>query len=693
MNLSNYPLIKILFPYIIGIIWGYYGSFSLEFCRILMTIIGIILLFSMVFIRFRHYKWQSLKTFLIIVGFLFAGMAATILRISPHRSESQKHVLSHETCWTARIINFPVEREKSMKTVVEILQSASGQPLREKMLLYVQKDSSAQKLRYGDLLFVSFMPDEISPPKNPDAFDNQKYMSRKSIFYTGYVRNGHWEKIGRKVPNLFREVSRRMQQRLSQTFVLTGMSGREYDIIRAILLGDDDTMEPDLKASYAAAGVSHILCVSGMHVGIIFMIIDFILKPLDLFRSTRIVKTVLLVCIIWLYAGITGLSPSVTRSATMFTFVSAGTLMRRSTNVIHSLLASLFILLTINPLLLFEVGFQLSYGAVFGIVWFQPLIAGLLSCRTKIGNYFWELLSVSVAAQIGTFPISIYYFGQFPNYFILANLSVITLSFIVMITGILLLAVSWVPGLAGWGAWLLTREIRLMNGIIGGIEGLPGALTTGIDFSVPQVLFLYICIISIYLLFQFRRRWIFWVAYGSFALFSFCFGIRKTVLMRQEEVTVYAIRGVSALDFCHRQQAILFSDSIHSEEDSLYDYSIRNHARKQHAVRRFVPVDTTAFDAPFLCKRGPFIRYGDKTFYLLKRKERLHQTALKAAVDVLILQHNPAQKPEEVAAILTFRKVIADETNSNFYKERWRKWCAENGVTFVAAQNRHINKK
>ncbi len=693
MNLSNYPLAKILFPYIFGILWAYYFHISWLVCKILTGFIAFILLFSLVFFRFRHYKWQGLKTVLLVTGFVLAGMTVTVFRLSPHRSEDQAAALAQESYWMARVIDIPVEREKSMKTLVEIQHSAFGRAMREQVLLYVQKDSAAQKLRYGDILFVAFSPEEIAPPKNPDAFDYQKYMKRKGISYSGYAGAGHWKVVGRDVPNVFREIARILQQRLSRTFARSGMSGQEYDIIRAILLGDDDTMEPDLKASYAAAGVSHILCVSGMHVGIIFMIIDFILKPLDLFRSTRIVKTVLLVCIIWLYAGITGLSPSVTRSATMFTFVSAGTLMRRSTNVIHSLLASLFILLTINPLLLFEVGFQLSYGAVFGIVWFQPLIAGLLSCRTKIGNYFWELLSVSVAAQIGTFPISIYYFGQFPNYFILANLSVITLSFIVMITGILLLAVSWVPGLAGWGAWLLTREIRLMNGIIGGIEGLPGALTTGIDFSVPQVLFLYICIISIYLLFQFRRRWIFWVVYGSFALFSFCFGIRKTVLMRQEEVTVYAIRGVCALDFCHRQQAVLFSDSIRDEKSPHYKHSIQNHAVKQHASRQFVPVDTSNFDAPFLCKRDPFIRYRDETFYLLKRKERLYPTPLKAVVDVLILQHNPVQKPEEVAAILTFRKVIADETNSNYYKERWRKWCAENGVTFVAAQNRHINKK
>ena len=626
----------------------------------------------MVFIRFRHYKWQGLKTFLIIIGFLFAGMAATILRISPHHSESQKQALAHETCWTARIIDFPVEREKSMKTVVEILQSASGQPLREKMLLYVQKDSSAQKLHYGDLLYVSFRPEEISPPRNPDAFDNQRYMSRKGIFYAGYVGNGHWENIGREVPNLFREMSRKMQQRLSQTFVLTGMSGREYDIIRAILLGDDDTMEPALKAS----------CVSGMHVGIIFMIIDFILKPLDLFRGTRILKVLLLLAIIWLYAGITGLSPSVTRSATMFTFVSVGSLMRRNTNVFHSLLASLFILLVINPLYLFEVGFQLSYSAVFSIVWFQPVIAGLYTCKTRIGRYFWELLSVSVAAQIGTFPISIYYFGQFPNYFILSNLSVITLSFIVMITGILLLSVSWVTVLAKWGAWLLTKEIRLMNGIISFIEKLPGSVTTDIDYSIPQVIFLYICILLVLITLKYHHRITGWLAYASFALFSFCFGIRKMELLRQDDVTVYAIRNVSTIDFCYRQQAILFSDSIHSKEDSQYGYSIQNHARKQHAVRRFVPVDTAAFDAPFLCKRGPFIQYGDKTFYLLKRKERLYQTTLKAAADVLILQHNPVQKPEEVADILTFKKVMADETVGKYYKERWQKWCKERGVEF-----------
>ena len=166
---------------------------------------------------------------------------------------------------------------------------------------------------------------------------------------------------------------------------------------------------------------------------------------------------------VWLYAHITGLAPSVTRSATMFTFVAVGQLLQRNTNVFHSLFASAFILLVVNPLLIFEVGFQLSYLAVAGIVLFQPKLAAVYRCRTRIGRYFWELLTVSVAAQLGTSPVSIYYFAQFPNYFMLSNLSVIALSFAVIITGVVLLPVSFIPLIPKYLTWILTMEIKAMN--------------------------------------------------------------------------------------------------------------------------------------------------------------------------------------------------------------------------------------
>ena len=682
MNYSKYPLVKILFPYVLGIISAYFGQFSANICRFCFLFPLLFFIISIVLLPLKRYKWRGLQFLILFLGFVFAGFFTTNFRLSSRLSQNQGYEMKENMDWVVRIVDFPMERGKSMKTKVEILQTASGMKMQGHVLLYVQKSKESLNLKYGDVLLVHTKMEHILPSKKPDAFDNQKYMRRKGIFYTAYVQSAGWQKIENRKPNVLKAFSRNVQCRMSNNFAESGMPGQEYDIIRAILLGDDDTMEPELKAAYAAAGVSHILCVSGMHVGIIFMIMDFLLKPLDLFRSTRLVKSISLLLVIWLYAHITGLSPSVTRSATMFTFVTMGSLLQRNTNVFHSLLSSLFILLVINPLLLFEVGFQLSYLAVFGIVLFQPIIAGIYEPKTKIVRYFWELLSVSIAAQLGTFPISVYYFGQFPNYFILSNLSVISLSFIVMISGVALLAVSWIPILTKWVSFVLTWEIRIMNRIIMSIESLPGSVTQNIDYSIIQVVFLYGCIICAFIAIQRHSRKIAWFSYLCFALFSGCFLIRKMNIVKQEEMTVYAIRKVSALDFCFHQQAVLFSDSIRSPENSNYQFSIKNHARRQHAVRQFVPIDTLQYDSPFLCKRGDFIQFQDKTVYLLKRKKRLFPLPEPMNIDILILQYNPVQTPEEVAKSLRFRSVMADETNTPFYMERWRTWCQKNGIDF-----------
>lgn len=684
MNLSNYPVVKILIPYVIGILCVYFCPFFQGNCH-LWTITTLILwTICLVLWQITFYKWQWIKDGILLFSFVFAGIVVTNFHYYPLPTEGEQKLVQDRSNWKCHIIDFPVPKEKSIKIVVENLEDnpdISKNHL-EKIILYVQKTSTAEDLQYGDILFVNVQLSALEPPNNPDAFNNQKYMRRKGIFYTGYVSENSWKKVGHKTPNWLKENSKKMQQRLSGIFATSGMSGQEYDIIKAILLGDDDTMEPELKAAYAAAGVSHILCVSGMHVGIIFMIIDFLLKPLDLTRSTRTIKAILLLLTIWLYANITGLSPSVTRSATMFTFVTLGSLIQRNTNIFHSLLASLFILLSINPLLLFEVGFQLSYLAVFGIVLFQPIIANIYHCKTKIGNYFWELMSVSIAAQISTFPISIYYFGQFPNYFILSNLSVIALSFIVMITGVILLGISFIPILTRWVSFLLTWEIRIMNHIITFIEELPGAVTKDIDYSNIQVLLLYLVITLLYLTIKRKKKRLGWACYAIFALFSTTFAIRKTELIQQNEVLCYSIRKEQAICFCQQQQAIYFADSIRNEKDKSYQYSIQNHARKQHAQKYFVSIDTARFDAPNIKKRGNFILSNGKTYYLLKGREKLFACNNPPEIDILILGHNPTQKPEQVWQSIHFKKVLADGSNTTYYIQRWRSYCEQNHIDF-----------
>ena len=684
MNLSKYPLLKILLPYMVGILVACFCNFSGKIIPFLFIVIVVLWLIMLLMLRLKRYKWQWLKTVTMALAFTFAGICATTLRLSPCIPPEQRAAAQENHGFLVRVTDFPVPRANSDKVVVELLQAAAGTPLKEKALLYVQKDSAAAPLHYGDVLAISTTLSEFAPPSNPDAFDMRRYMQRKGIFLTGYVSRGHWQILDNVCPNAMKAFSHALQQRLAACYADVGMTGRELDIVRAILLGDDDTMEPELRTAYASAGVSHILCVSGMHVGIIFMILNFLFKPMDLFPSTRVAKALLLMLSIWLYASITGLSPSVTRSATMFTFVTVGGILHRNTNIFHSLMASLFILLALKPLLLLEVGFQLSYLAVFGIVLIQPRIAGLYTCKTKVGNYFWELLSVAVAAQIATFPISAHYFGTFPNYFMLSNLTVIALSFAVMVTGVGLLTVSFVPYVSNGIAFLLTWEIRIMNGIVSFVEGLPGAVTRDIDLSGGQVLLLYALIAMIYCAICYRKHIYGWIALATLTLLSGTFALRRVAIERRVEMVAYNIRKVSALEFCYGGECLLFSDSIRDAGSSHYTYSIQNHASKLHAHWTFVPIDTLCYDTPFLVKRGPFIQFGDKCYYLLKRKERVLPIEYRPRVDMLLLQHNPTMPPEEVASALDFAAVTADETNTPFYKERWRTYCEARGIPFEA---------
>ena len=681
MKIENYPVVKLLFPYILGIVIAYYSDFGASVRHIMLLLTGVSFLTAILLTFAKAYRWRILKTIVLVAAFVLTGIILTDTRLHP---ALPTELMENNPDWVVRVAEEPSLRKKSVKVLADILQGNDKQKVNAKILLYLKPSAEASELHYGDFLLVHTKLSRIPPPYNPDAFDNRRYMQRRGIFYSGFVNENAWERIGNKPGNKVKLLAQKARNRLTDIYISAGMNGEELDILKAILLGDDDTLDPELKASYSSAGVSHILCVSGMHVGVIFMIINFLLKPLEFFRRSKIVKTILVLLVIWLYAHITGLAPSVTRSATMFTFVAIGQLLRRNTNVFHSLFASMFILLIIHPLLLFEVGFQLSYLAVAGIVLFQPKIAELYHCRTRIGSYFWGLVTVSVAAQLGTSPISIYYFAKFPNYFLLSNLCVIALSFTVIITGISLLPLSFFPLITKYASWLLTKEISIMNCIIRFIEHLPHAVTENIDYHIIQVIILYGFIGCVCLLLYRKGRKMFWGASILCTLFFVSFAVRKLQLVGETEFLAYHIQKSSAIGFQTHGHMVLFSDSIRNEEDELYHYNISNHARKHHLKVKIIPLDTCVFDTPFLCKRGNFIRFYDNNYFILTNNQKImaEKECDHPSVDCLFLRKNPRMPPDEMMAALPFKEVVADGSNSAYYVEKWKDFCGENSIPF-----------
>lgn len=675
MNFQNYPVLRLLIPYLIGIICAYFGRISSANYHYLLYLSIFIILIISIIRRISNFQLNFLSDCGIFCAMLILGLFATIDKMNPHFTPSQRDFIKSGNIFRVCVDGQPVEKEKSVKLIVTIIPEKSKVAFREKATLYVSKTDKSRKIENGDELLVRVNLSPVAPPKNPDEFDNQRFLQRKGIYFTGYVPANGWQMLCHHRINFIYYYAHKLQCKFSDIFSQNGLSGDEYSIITAILLGNDDTMDPSLKAHYSAAGVSHILCVSGMHVGIIYMIISFLLKPLDRGRTLQYLKAVLLLLVIWFYANITGLAPSVKRAATMFTFVTIGGILRRPVNVFHSLFASLFILLIINPLLIFEIGFEMSYLAVFGIVVIQPRIVKLYVPKTKVGQYFWELMAVSLAAQLATAPLSIYYFGQFPNYFLLSNLSVMALSFVIVITGVVLLSISWLPTISKVIGWILTYEIRLLNGIVMGIDSLPGAVTQNISLHFGQAILLYMMIITLFLWIHKKRKFFRYAFLCSLLFFGLSTDYYKYQSINNQSITFYSMDKMTAISCRQGRHSVLFMDSLARNSPYGYSFHIQNHERLTQCKSTKILIDTLDFQSDGIKKQDNFLFSQGHSFFFLRGGEYWYPVGERPKVEYLCLQNSPRIPMAKLLQIIDFEKVVIDESNTFYWAQRWQDSC------------------
>jgi competence protein ComEC len=408
---------------------------------------------------------------------------------------------------------------------------------------------------------------------------------------------------------------------------------------------------------------------------------NYLLFPLNFSKRSQMVKSIILLLIVWSYANITGLAPSVMRAGTMFTFVLLGNFLRRNTNVFHSLFASLFLLLTINPLLVFEMGFQFSYLAVFGIVLLQKPIYNLYKPKTKIVRYFWDLCSVSIAAQLSTAPIAIFYFGQFPNYFLIGNLVVIFLSFWVVITGVTIMALSFLPYISQLVGYLLIYQIKIMNYTAKTIEALPYSTTDQISISPLQLILLYVMIGFFFYAFTKKNTKSFLYGLASLLIITGLFVYDKTACKNQKNITIYTISKSVAINFNQHGKSILLSDSIHSKKDKQYQFSIKNHEREARINSEILNIQENYEDESFL-KKGSFIFFNGKTLYFLSGNDKLYASSEKIKIDYLYVSRNPKLKPEIVFQIFECDIVILDENNWLNFEREWVEHCQKHDIDY-----------
>jgi len=409
--------------------------------------------------------------------------------------------------------------------------------LKETILLFISDSTLNNRLIPGTQITFESKLFEITSLNNPGEFNYQQYLKNRGIRYQCYLRNGLLTDSHLKAN--IKTYALNVRSSLLEAFHRFGIKGDEFAVLAALTLGEKDFLTSGLKKSYAVSGAMHVLSVSGLHVGIIYMFLAYLLKPLKRNRKMRIISFSILFSFLWIYAFITGLSPSVLRSCAMFSFVLVGDNIGRKTNIYNTLASSAFFLLMINPGFLYDIGFQLSYLALLSIVYFQPKIKGLYQPKNKHIEKLWDLLAVAVAAQIGTFPLSVFYFHQFPVYFFLSNYVVIPLSGFLLYGTFLFYFVTWIPFVAKFFGFILSGCTRLLNFCIKFIEELPGSLISDLWISETSLIILIIAILVIVLYMENRKKMHFYITLIPIFLLMLNFSFEQIKTNRQNVAVFY----------------------------------------------------------------------------------------------------------------------------------------------------------
>lgn len=456
-----------------------------------------------------------------------------------------------------------------------VLQEISSKAPQTKVKCYIACDSLSGQLRRGDKLIVHTTPRHQNRG-NPYEFDYDGWLRGQGIAAVCYVRSGEWQKISHEPIKGLKAAAESCQRWIVSRFQLVDIEGEELGIVSALVAGDKFYLQPETRQRWSVAGASHVLAVSGLHVGIVYGSLEWLLTLFGLFpvlyhqKWRRWLNMIVLLTALWIYAFVTGLSPSVIRACVMFSLFAFSRALGRDSNTYNILFAAAFLTLLFSPQSLFNISFQLSYSAVLSIVFFHKQFGTLCHPRFFVLKWAWELLLVSVSAQIGTLPFTLYYFSQTANYFALTNFFIIPMAQLLLYTVILFLPLSFC--VAGkWIGWLLAKELWLTNEVLDAIGKLPGAsLQVSIPLPVAGMLVLFVLLSGAWLVYR-RWQWIVAMVLAG-VMIVFLQWNHLSQISGSEELTVFNSSPYNVIVIREGRELTIVTDSVSSAERLTENY-------------------------------------------------------------------------------------------------------------------------
>lgn len=666
MQFLNFTIIKLSIFLILGIIVGF--SIDLPTNLLFIFFASLFLIFCLSFLRARNKIFDDTFFGICTWSLIFSlGFATAHL----HQPKNQpQHYINLQTA-EADVIQIRVieilkpnlYNQPYIAEVETIFLGKNSIPAKGKVLLNISKDSIQQDIKSGMKLLVPGKLTNIAEPLNPYRFNYRKFMQKQKVEKQLQLRKTEIQILPHTEKRLLTHISN-FREQLILNLSEAKFSKDELAIMQALLLGQRQDISKEIYDEYAAAGAIHILAVSGLHVGIILLILNWLFAPLNYLKNGLVLKTIILILLMWGFAMLAGLSPSVVRAVTMFSFIAIGMQMRRKTSVLNSLFISLFILLLVNPYFIFQVGFQLSYLAVFAIVTIQPKLFKLWQPKFKIAKYFWSLFTVSIAAQIGVLPLSLFYFHQFPGLFFLSNLVVLPVLGLILGLGILVILLALLNLLPAILAEIYGNLIGLMNKFIAWVAGKEDFVFSDIHFDIWQNLSAYLLVFFfILLLYQksFRNLVFFLcgiVIFQSSMLYSkIQHSTLESIVFHKPIKTMIGIDEPKNFTLYHNLEAKL------QDEIRLKDYKTGRNINK--IEEKIIPdILNTSMASILIVDSSAVYKLNDFN------------------PDVVLLRDSPKINLERLIRILKPKIIVADGSNYHSYVSRWAKTAKKQKTRF-----------
>lgn len=659
MRFLNAILIKLCLGFCIGIYIGFTEGFEIK--TLVYVLFGLLIL-----LFFFKWVWQRRSAFLYTSVLLFMGLG--FMTTALHLPENQARHLVHLDLNQTKALPIKAEINEILrannykhKFILDDI-NIEGEACRGKVLWQISKEHNVSDLYVGQKILMYSNLKKFQKPKNPQYFEYAGFMHNRNVY--AVIDENHFERF----PGIgfsLNAISAEQRQNIVLALRKAGFEEKHLELMQALILGQKQAINKDTYNDFAEAGVVHILAVSGLHVGIILVIIQYLFRPLLRFpKYGRPVLVILSILLLWCFAALAGFSPSVMRASTMFSFLAMGQLNRRKTNSINMLCLSALVLLLIKPQFLFEVGFQLSYAAVFAIVMLYPVFSKIYQPRYKIPKLFIDTAYVSLAAQIGVLPFQLYYFHQFPGLFLLGNIVVIPCLGVLLSGGILCIILSLlgilVSPLVKIYAWVLDALISFVEGL----SAFKAFVIQDIFFTKPM----FLALLAMVFLFSIMLREFKVKPISSFLIATLIFSMltihELAEIHQKSELVIFHQYKNSVIGIKQGNRLSVFSDT---SKISKNDYFLKNYK----LLNRIKSIEFQPPSNTFSIGSQKLLNVDSSGFYTSDFK-----------ADVLLLSGSPDVHLEKLIQQTEPKQIIVDGQNYRSNVERWQNTASDLNIAF-----------